>query len=93
MDWQIALLLFGAIVAVIVGIARWFGASRLLAFSIPIVPLVVWMVYCFATGAAAVGEGGAMALWIVVFILLLIALPVGAVTVFIVPKRHGKPCA
>jgi hypothetical protein len=93
MSWQLALFLFIAIVAFIVGIVRWLGAPRWLAFSIPIAPLLVWMIYTLVTHEGYADEGGGMAVWVFVAMLLLIALPVSTITVFIVPKRHGKPSA
>jgi hypothetical protein len=94
---MLGLFIFVAIVAgifgAITGVARWFGASRWLAFSIPIIPLVVLMAYFLITNAAEVGEGGALPYWIGVGIWLLIALPVSAITVFVVPKRNDKRSA
>lgn len=87
MSWQLALFIFIAIIAGIVGIVRWLGASRWLAFSIPIAPLLAWMIYSFISGAGYGDEGGGMNVWVFVAMLLLIALPVSAITVFIIPKR------
>ncbi|HWY29540.1 MAG TPA: hypothetical protein VNX46_02220 [Candidatus Acidoferrum sp.] len=91
MSEQTAILLFIFIVATITGIARRVGASRWLAFSIPVAPMIAWLAYCLISGAAAVGEGGAVGLWLPVGVLLLVSIPISAITVFIVPKRHGKP--
>ena len=93
MSEQTAILLFILIVAAIAGIARRVGASRWLAFSIPVGLMIVLFGYCLISGAAAVGEGGAAGLWLPLGVLLLIAIPTSAITVFVVPKRHGKPSA
>ena len=93
LDWHTFLLLFGVGVAVVTGIARWLGASRWLAFLIPVAPLLVCTVFSFVTGAMAVGQGGAAPWWLLFGPLTLVALPVSAIIVFIIPKRHDKPSA
>lgn len=93
MDWQTFLIVFGVGIAVVVGIVRWLGAPRWLAFSIPSGPLLVLFLYTFFTGAVAGGEGGGVPWWLFTGLLVLIALPVSAIIVFIIPKRHGKPSA
>ncbi len=93
LDWHTFLLLFGVGVAVVTGISRWLGASRWLAFFIPVAPLLVCTVFSFVTGAMAVGQGGAAPWWLLFGPLTLIALPVSAIIVFIIPKRHDKPSA
>jgi hypothetical protein len=86
-------LIFIAIVSGITGIIRWFVASRWLAFLISVAPLVIWMIYSLVFPSSFGGEGGAMAVWVFVGVLLVIALPVSAITVFIIPTRHDKPSA
>jgi hypothetical protein len=93
MSWQSALAIFAVIVALISGIARLLGASRWLAFLIPLAPLLFCLILSLFTGAMAAGQGGAVP-WCLFFgPLVLLALPVSAITVFIVPKRRGKPSA
>ena len=58
-SWLIFLAIFAIIVGAVAGVARWLGASRFLAFALPVFPLVLWLVYCVVTGVAAVGHGGA----------------------------------
>lgn len=92
LDPSVGVLIFTAIIAGIAAIARWgFGASRWRAFSVPIVPLIIWLVYCFITGAWAVGQGGGVPLWLIVGPMTLIALPVSAITVFLLPNRKIVP--
>ena len=86
-------LMFALIVALISGIPRRFGASRWLSFLIPIVPLFGWLIYSLVTHEGYADEGGAMAVWMFVIMLLAVALPVSAITVFMVPRRNGKSSA
>lgn len=90
LDSYAFLLLFVVGVAAITGIARRLGASRWLAFFIPVAPLLVCTVFSFVTGAMAPGQGGAAPWWLLFGQLTLIALPVSAVIVFIIPKRHDN---
>jgi hypothetical protein len=65
-----------------VGVARRLGASRWLAFLIPVVPLMVWLVYDSARGEPS--EGGSLPLWEVAGPIALIC----AIAAFIVPKKN-----
>ncbi len=91
-DPVIFLLVFALIVAVISGVARWLGASRLLAFAIPNVPLVVCFVYSYCAGTiGASGHGPAIPLWIFIAILLAVSLPTSVIMVLISEKRSVPP--
>lgn len=86
LQFGLLLLLIG-IIPVASGIARWLGASRILAFCVPVIPLAVWLAYGLLTNVAvASGDDGAE-IWMFVAISLTFALPMCAISVCIISKR------
>ena len=86
-SWQLGLLIFAALIAVVTGVARWFGAPRWLAVCIPVVPLGIWFGYTLIFRVWARGEGGAVPMVFLTGPLFGVGLVTSLVTVRTVPKR------
>jgi hypothetical protein len=83
----LALFLFAGVVAAASGFSRRVGASRIVAFCVPNVPLAFLLGLTLSYGTMLGGEGGGIPVWFIFAGLLVVSVPVSAVTVWIVREK------